>query len=263
MRPSSPYALGGHTLLTALLGTVVQVCAPFTPLLGTAAFISKRLTFLPSCCSSLPTQCMKHLASLLCLQETLYWLLSPRGRKVPAGLPAVESLEQVSERCHRVLGLNPGPHTLHGTNTYLIGAGTELILVDTGEASTSAAWLAAVLSVLQRRGGRIVHVLLTHGHFDHQGGVCALLAEMARLGMPLPAVHKRRITASGDGRGAECGDYPARGFPCLHLQDGQQFHCSAEGGQVSACACVCEGRICVSRMCCVLRPVSCVPCPLG
>jgi len=196
--PSSGHYLSVHTALTALLGTFVH--------------------------------CLKRLAALLSLHESVHWLLSMGVRKVPAGLPVVEDVEQVSERCHRVLGLNPGPHTLHGTNTYLVGAGHALVLVDAGEASTSAAWVAALLQVLQQGDRRITDVLLSHGHFDHSGGVSALLAEMQRRGMPLPNVHKRRITASGDGVGEECGCYPARGFPCLHLRDGQEFTCPGEGG---------------------------------
>lgn len=66
-----------------------------------------------------------------------------------------------------VLAGNPGPMTLDGTNTWLLDADTDsVVLVDPGP--DDPAHLAAVQDAL---GGRWVReIVLTHGHLDHSAG---------------------------------------------------------------------------------------------
>ena len=146
--------------------------------------------------------------------------------KCPRGLPFVQPSERVSERCYRVLGLNPGSHTLQGTNTYLVGSGESKMLVDTGEDITASKYVALLLDTVFPNTGtkRLSHVLLTHGHGDHVGGVPLLLRELQRRGMlPLPRVLKRHVPG---------GDFPAKSFAAEHIVDGARFQ--AEGATLQA-----------------------------
>jgi glyoxylase-like metal-dependent hydrolase (beta-lactamase superfamily II) len=65
----------------------------------------------------------------------------------------------------RILAPNPGPMTLEGTNTYVVGA----YVIDPGP--DDAAHLQAVRDAV---AGDIAGVLLTHGHSDHTAGVVSL-----------------------------------------------------------------------------------------
>lgn len=79
----------------------------------------------------------------------------------------------------RLVAPNPGPMTLAGTNTYVVGRDPAYV-IDPGPAGT--AHLKAIRAEAQARGG-IGGVLLTHGHSDHTDGVAAL-AEPVLWGEP-------------------------------------------------------------------------------
>lgn len=70
----------------------------------------------------------------------------------------------------RVRAANPGPMTLTGTNTYVVGRDPAWV-IDPGPAD--AEHLERVRSVAAERGG-IGGVVLTHSHLDHVEGVEAL-----------------------------------------------------------------------------------------
>jgi glyoxylase-like metal-dependent hydrolase (beta-lactamase superfamily II) len=71
----------------------------------------------------------------------------------------------------RVRADNPGPMTLSGTNTYLIGE--PAYVIDPGPSDERH--IEHVLSAGRERGG-IAGIVLTHRHLDHAGGAAALKA---------------------------------------------------------------------------------------
>ncbi|XP_020300199.1 endoribonuclease LACTB2 isoform X2 [Pseudomyrmex gracilis] len=78
---------------------------------------------------------------------------------------------KVSGNSTRILGCNPGPMTLQGTNTYLVGTGRRRVLVDSGEAKTAEAYVKLLKNVLNEENATIEHLVITHWHIDHIGGV--------------------------------------------------------------------------------------------
>jgi glyoxylase-like metal-dependent hydrolase (beta-lactamase superfamily II) len=72
----------------------------------------------------------------------------------------------------RLVANNPSPFTFKGTNTYLIGTGREIALIDPGPADP--AHLEAILAAIG--GRRLGHILITHTHRDHVDGLEALIA---------------------------------------------------------------------------------------
>ena len=70
----------------------------------------------------------------------------------------------------RLVAANPGPMTLEGTNTYVVGSDPAFV-IDPGP--DLEAHLAAVSSEAGRRGG-LGGILLTHSHADHSAGAARL-----------------------------------------------------------------------------------------
>jgi len=84
--------------------------------------------------------------------------------------------QRLSDAVYTVLGMNPGPFTLEGTNTYLVGSGSSRILIDTGEGVD--AYEANLKKAVEGSGCKdIEHILITHNHPDHVGGIKSVLKQ--------------------------------------------------------------------------------------
>lgn len=70
----------------------------------------------------------------------------------------------------RILGQNPGPMTLQGTNSYLCGSGKSRLLIDTSN-SDRANYIKLLKKVLKEEQAVIDNIVITHWHEDHIGAV--------------------------------------------------------------------------------------------
>jgi glyoxylase-like metal-dependent hydrolase (beta-lactamase superfamily II) len=117
-------------------------------------------------------------------------------------------VEQTAPGIRRILCGNPGPFTFRGTNTWIIGAGSSVAVLDPGP--EDAAHRDAILRATA--GERISHILVSHTHRDHSPGVAAL---QAATGAPS---HGFGPHMTPPDQGGEGGDH---GFaPDITLADG-------------------------------------------
>lgn len=91
----------------------------------------------------------------------------------------IPPVSKLSSRIIRILGCNPGKMTLQGTNTYVIGNGKRRILLDTGDANTPQ-YISNLKSLLKKENIFLDHIIITHWHHDHIGGLKDVMDNVAK-----------------------------------------------------------------------------------
>ncbi|VDP20801.1 unnamed protein product [Heligmosomoides polygyrus] len=145
-----------------------------------------------------------------CVFGYLYYHYTRRftKRRPRDDLTPMDDVVQISPNVTRILGQNPGPFTLQGTNTYLVGCGQKMFLIDAGE-SNNTRYIDRLKEALG--DSSIEGIICTHWHHDHLGG-CDSVREHFRSsnGQP-PPVYKRKR----DDKEQEHG--------YVHINDGHVF----------------------------------------
>lgn len=119
--------------------------------------------------------------------------------------------EQVAPLVRRVLARNPSPFTYTGTQTYIVGNGADVAVIDPGpdEPEHLDALLAAI------GGARVVAICCTHTHRDHSPAAAPLAA---RTGAPI--IGCAALTLDDDGPRADAAFDPSY-RPDRVLADGE------------------------------------------
>ncbi|KXJ78299.1 hypothetical protein RP20_CCG005021 [Aedes albopictus] len=89
-------------------------------------------------------------------------------------MATIAPITKISPRLIRVLGCNPGPMTLQGTNTYIIGTGERRILLDASDENVPE-YIGHLKKVISDERILINDIIVSHWHHDHIGGVDEVL----------------------------------------------------------------------------------------
>ncbi len=129
-------------------------------------------------------------------------------RPWPTGLA-----EQLEPLVRRVLAPNPSPFTFTGTETYVVGAGAEVAVIDPGpdEVEHIAAILAAV------GAAKVTAICCTHTHRDHSPAAAPLSAATGA-----PIIGCDRLALADDGPRADAS-FDTSYQPDRVLRDGEQL----------------------------------------
>lgn len=127
----------------------------------------------------------------------------------------------------RVLAPNPSPYTFNGTQTYLVGSGRDVAVIDPGPLGTGEAGHAdtngdghvdAILKAIA--GQQLVAIMCTHTHRDHSP---AALPLQAATGAPIIGCAALVIEDSGAGTGVRAdAAFDPSYKPDKVLGDGEQ-----------------------------------------
>lgn len=97
-------------------------------------------------------------------------------------LSELRDIERLSPLVIRILGQNPGPKTLQGTNTYLVGKGPDVILIDSGEPDNDK-YCKLLKKAVDEYKLNVKSIVVTHWHADHVGGYPSALKSL-NLSLP-------------------------------------------------------------------------------